>query len=88
MKRIAILTSGGDAPGMNATTRAVVRKAIYEGLEVYGINYGFLGLVNGDIRKLELGSVGDLLHRGVHSFIPQDILNSLQKKDNLKELNN
>lgn len=64
MKRIAILTSGGDAPGMNAATRAVVRKAIYEGLEVYGINYGFLGLVNGDIRKLELGSVGDLLHRG------------------------
>lgn len=43
MKRIAILTSGGDAPGMNAATRAVVRKAIYEGLEVYGINYGFLG---------------------------------------------
>ncbi|OFG41467.1 6-phosphofructokinase [Listeria monocytogenes] len=64
MKRIAILTSGGDAPGMNAATRAVVRKAIYEGLEVYGINYGFLGLINGDIRKLELGSVGDLLHRG------------------------
>lgn len=64
MKRIAILTSGGDAPGMNAAARAVVRKAIYEGLEVYGINYGFLGLVNGDIHKLELGSVGDLVQRG------------------------
>ena len=42
MKRIGILTSGGDAPGMNAAVRAVVRKGIYEGLEVYGINYGFL----------------------------------------------
>ncbi|CAM4192137.1 6-phosphofructokinase [Listeria booriae] len=64
MKRIAVLTSGGDAPGMNAAARAVVRKGIYEGLEVYGIDYGFLGLVNGDIHKLDLGSVGDLLHRG------------------------
>ena len=45
MKRIGILTSGGDAPGMNAAVRAVVRKGIYEGLEVYGINYGFAGLV-------------------------------------------
>lgn len=64
MKRIAVLTSGGDAPGMNAAARAVVRKGIYEGLEVYGIDYGFLGLVNGDIHRLDLGSVGDLLHRG------------------------
>ncbi|WP_088808880.1 MULTISPECIES: 6-phosphofructokinase [Listeria] len=64
MKRIAILTSGGDAPGMNAAARAVVRKAIYAGLEVYGINYGFLGLVNGNIHKLELGSVGDKVQRG------------------------
>ncbi|MBC2303553.1 6-phosphofructokinase [Listeria booriae] len=64
MKRIAVLTSGGDAPGMNAAARAVVRKGIYEGIEVYGIDYGFLGLVNGDIHKLDLGSVGDLLHRG------------------------
>ncbi|WP_163653329.1 6-phosphofructokinase [Listeria sp. PSOL-1] len=64
MKRIAILTSGGDAPGMNAAARAVVRKGINEGLEVFGIDYGFFGLVTGKIRKLELGSVGDLLHRG------------------------
>ena len=47
MKRIGILTSGGDAPGMNAAIRAVTRKAIYEGMEVYGINYGFAGLVEG-----------------------------------------
>lgn len=45
MKRIGILTSGGDAPGMNAAIRAVVRKSIFDGIEVYGINYGFAGLV-------------------------------------------
>ncbi|QKS72037.1 6-phosphofructokinase [Paenalkalicoccus suaedae] len=64
MKRIGVLTSGGDSPGMNAAIRAVVRKAIYHGLEVYGIYYGYQGLINGDIEKLELGSVGDIIHRG------------------------
>ncbi|WP_347862592.1 6-phosphofructokinase [Salimicrobium sp. PL1-032A] len=64
MKRIGVLTSGGDAPGMNAAIRAVVRKAIYHDLEVYGVNYGFQGLINGDIRKMELGSVGDIIQRG------------------------
>ncbi len=64
MKRIAILTSGGDAPGMNAAIRAVTRKAIHEGMEVYGINYGFAGLVAGDIRKLDVPDVGDIIQRG------------------------
>jgi len=64
MKRIAVLTSGGDAPGMNAAVRAVVRKGIYEGMEVYGINYGFAGLVAGDIRKLSISDVGDMIQRG------------------------
>ncbi|WP_265455118.1 6-phosphofructokinase [Enterococcus sp. HY326] len=64
MKRIGILTSGGDAPGMNAAIRAVVRKGIYEGLEVYGINYGYAGLVAGDIRKLDVADVGDIIQRG------------------------
>lgn len=64
MKRIAILTSGGDAPGMNAAVRAVTRKAIYEGMEVYGINYGYAGLVAGDIRKLDIADVGDKIQRG------------------------
>ncbi|NJP37011.1 6-phosphofructokinase [Alkalicoccus luteus] len=64
MKRIGVLTSGGDSPGMNAAIRAVVRKAIYHNLEVFGIYYGFQGLINGDIEKLELGSVGDIIHRG------------------------
>lgn len=52
MKRIAVLTSGGDAPGMNAAIRAVVRKAISEGMEVYGINRGYAGMVDGDIFPL------------------------------------
>ncbi|WP_027107518.1 6-phosphofructokinase [Lacticigenium naphthae] len=64
MKRIGILTSGGDAPGMNAAVRAVVRKGIHEGIEVYGINYGFAGLVAGDIRKLTRRDVGDKISRG------------------------
>ncbi|WP_028273066.1 6-phosphofructokinase [Atopococcus tabaci] len=64
MKRIGVLTSGGDAPGMNAAVRAVVRKGLYEGLEVYGINYGFAGLVAGDIRKLTRRDVSDKISRG------------------------
>ncbi|KUP05585.1 6-phosphofructokinase [Bacillus coahuilensis m2-6] len=64
MKRIGVLTSGGDAPGMNAAVRAVVRKAIYHNVEVYGVYQGYNGLINGNIEKLELGSVGDIIHRG------------------------
>lgn len=64
MKRIGVLTSGGDAPGMNAAIRAVVRKAIHEDVEVYGVNYGFAGLVAGDIRKLTRRDVGDMIQRG------------------------
>jgi 6-phosphofructokinase 1 len=64
MKKIGVLTSGGDSPGMNAAVRAVVRQAIYQGIEVYGIYQGYNGLINGNIQKLELGSVGDIIHRG------------------------
>ena len=64
MKTIGVLTSGGDAPGMNAAIRAVVRKAIYHGVEVYGIIGGYAGLISGNVQKLELGSVGDIIHRG------------------------
>ncbi|MBM7584931.1 6-phosphofructokinase 1 [Bacillus pakistanensis] len=64
MKKIGVLTSGGDSPGMNAAVRAVVRKAIYNNLEVYGIYQGYNGLISGNIKKLELGSVGDIIHRG------------------------
>lgn len=64
MKRIGVLTSGGDAPGMNAAIRAVVRCGIDEDMEVYGIHRGFEGLLDGEITRLERGSVGDILHRG------------------------
>src|SRR5690625_886809 len=64
MKRIGVLTSGGDAPGMNAAIRAVVRKGIFHNLDVYGIYYGFHGLMEGNIKRMELGSVGDIIHRG------------------------
>ncbi len=64
MKKIAVLTSGGDAPGMNAAVRAVVRKAIFEGMEVAGVMNGFQGLIEGKIVPLELGSVGDIIQRG------------------------
>lgn len=64
MKKIGVLTSGGDSPGMNAAIRAVVRKGIYHDLEVYGIYQGYQGLITGQIKKLEIGSVGDIIHRG------------------------
>lgn len=64
MKKIAVLTSGGDAPGMNAAVRAVVRTAIYNGLEVYGVYQGYKGMVSGNIKKLEVGDVGNIINRG------------------------
>ena len=64
MKRIGVLTSGGDAPGMNAAIRAVVRKAVYRGMDVYGIKRGYSGLINSDFIKLDISSVGDIIHRG------------------------
>lgn len=64
MKKIGVLTSGGDAPGMNAAIRAVVRTAIYNNLEVVGIYRGYQGLLEGDIEPLTVSSVGDIIHRG------------------------
>lgn len=64
MKKIAVLTSGGDSPGMNAAIRAVVRCGIDKGMEVYGIYRGYEGLLDGEIRQMNRNSVGDILHRG------------------------
>ncbi|MGI6097478.1 MAG: 6-phosphofructokinase [Dethiobacteria bacterium] len=64
MQRIGVLTSGGDAPGMNAAVRAVVRKGFYHGLTVYGIERGFSGLINEEYRVMDRGSVADIIHRG------------------------
>ena len=64
IKRIGVLTSGGDAPGMNAAIRAVVRTAIYHDLEVYGIYKGYHGLINGLIEPLGRRSVSNIIQRG------------------------
>ncbi|MBR0598795.1 6-phosphofructokinase [Sinanaerobacter chloroacetimidivorans] len=64
MKRIAVLTSGGDAPGMNAAIRAVVRGALYHKIQVYGIERGYEGLINGEIKEMNVSSVSDILQRG------------------------
>ena len=64
MKTIAVLTSGGDAPGMNAAVRAVVRTAISMGMNVKGIHRGWNGLIEGDIIDLDVRSVSDIIHRG------------------------
>ncbi len=64
MKRIAVFTSGGDAPGMNACIRAAVRGAIYHKIEVYGIYRGFQGMIDGDIEKMESHSVSNILQHG------------------------
>lgn len=64
MKRIAVITSGGDAPGMNAALRAVVRAAIFNGLEVFGIQRGYKGLLDDQLIKLTLRSVSGIINRG------------------------
>lgn len=64
MRRIAVLTSGGDAPGMNAAIRSVVRYAIYCGMSVYGVDRGFNGLVNDNLTLMERRSVSDIIQRG------------------------
>ena len=64
VKTIGVLTSGGDAPGMNAAIRAVVRSAISNGIKVYGIRRGYNGLINDDVFEMDLRSVSDIIHRG------------------------
>ena len=64
MKRIGVMTSGGDSPGMNACIRAVVRGAIFNGMEVYGIKRGYEGLIDGEMEKMNISSVADIIQRG------------------------
>ena len=64
IKKIGVLTSGGDAPGMNAAIRAVVRTGLYNGLEVFGIMDGYNGLINDEFIKMESGSVSNIIQRG------------------------
>lgn len=64
VKRIGVLTSGGDSPGMNAAVRAVVRTALYHGIEVIGIRRGWNGLINGDVYRMDASSVAHIINRG------------------------
>ncbi len=64
MKKIAVLTSGGDAPGMNACIRAVVRTALYYNIDVYGVERGWAGLIDGNLTRMETRSVSGLIHKG------------------------
>lgn len=64
IKRIAVFTSGGDAPGMNAALRAVVRASIYYNIEVFGIYRGYEGMIEGDFEQLDVRSVANILQRG------------------------
>lgn len=64
IKRVAVFTSGGDAPGMNAALRAVVRTASFHDLHVYGITKGYEGMIDGDLERLEPRNVANIIHRG------------------------
>ena len=86
MKKIAILTSGGDAPGMNACIRAVVRSALNAGLEVYGVDRGYNGLVNNEIVKMDSHSVCDIIQRGGTILKTARCLEFKAPKDKAKNL--
>ncbi|ARI78753.1 ATP-dependent 6-phosphofructokinase [Halobacillus mangrovi] len=92
MNRIGVLTSGEDAPGMNAAIRAVVRSGLYHDIEMVGVKYGFQGLLNESAEKLDAASVGSILQRGgtvLQSYITEEISKEAgQKKaiENLKKL--
>jgi len=62
--KIGVLTSGGDAPGMNAAIRAVVRTGLYHGIELFGITRGYAGMIDDDIHKMESRSVANIIQRG------------------------
>ena len=70
IKKIGVLTSGGDSPGMNAAIRGVVRSALSEGLEVFGIYDGYLGLYEDRMEQLDRYSVSDMINRGGTSVRP------------------
>lgn len=90
MKRIAVLSSGGDAPGMNAFIRAVVRTAIGNGLEAYGVQRGYQGLIDNDIELMDKRSVSGIIQRGgtiLHTARCQDFRNSKGQRQAIRNLN-
>jgi 6-phosphofructokinase 1 len=77
IKKIGVLTSGGDAPGMNAAIRGVVRAALTEGLEVFGVYDGYLGLYEDRMVQLDRYSVSDMINRGGTFSVPRASRNSV-----------
>ncbi len=88
LRRIGILTSGGDAPGMNPCIRSVVRTAIYNNLEVVGIRRGYCGLIEKDFENMERSSVADIIHRGGTILLTARSERFYKKKFRLKAYNN
>jgi 6-phosphofructokinase 1 len=86
--RIALMTSGGDAPGMNAAIRAVVRTGLYYGLEVYGIMRGYQGLIEDDIIKMNSRSVANIIQRGGTILKTARCMEFMQKEGRLKAYDN
>lgn len=84
MRRIGLLTSGGDAPGMNAAIRAVVRTALYFGMEVYGIERGYAGLIEDRMTPMNMRSVSEILHRGGTMLRTARCLEMLEKEGQKK----
>lgn len=84
VKKIGVLTSGGDAPGMNAAIRAVVRTAIHNGVKVVGIKRGFDGLINGEFMEMDAASVSNIMYRGGTALLtarcPEMLTEEGQKK--------
>ena len=79
-RKIGVLTSGGDAPGMNAAIRAVVRVGVESGLEIFGVRRGFNGLLTSDIICMNLRSVSDIIDLGGTDSSIQHAVRSLQQK--------
>lgn len=81
IKTIGVLTSGGDAPGMNAAIRAVVRRGLSRGINMKGVLKGYNGLLNEEIIDLTAVDVSDTIQRAVRSSIRHAVQNSVQRKD-------
>ena len=64
MMRVAVMTSGGDAPGMNAATRAIVRSGVLRGFQIFGVRHGYTGLMRGEFLPLGPRDVGGIVHQG------------------------
>lgn len=86
MKRIGLLTSGGDAPGMNAAIRSVVRSGLYFGMEVYGIERGYAGLIDNNLIKMEMRSVSNIVQCGGTKLRTARCLEMLTKEGQQKAL--